>query len=64
MVDSSKETGILITLETNDGKSFKVPMAIVGMSKLLADAFEGRDEDDNDEDSLTLPLSKVASEEL
>jgi hypothetical protein len=64
MVDSSKETGPLITLETKDSKSFKVPMAICNMSKLLADAFEGRDEEDDDEDTLTVPLSKVASEEL
>jgi hypothetical protein len=44
-----------IFLLTNDGVKIKVPMAITNMSKLLFDAFEGK-EDDTEEEQLTVSL--------
>ena len=40
-----------------------MPFAITAMSKLLANAYEGR-EDEEDEDTLTVPLGKVNSKML
>ena len=53
----------LVTLETRDGVKVKVPMAITNMCKLLNDAFEGN-EGEEDEEALTTPVQRVDKEQL
>ena len=50
-----------IVIKTNDNQEVKVSMNIVGMSKVLADAFEGKE---NDEDNDPVTLNKVDSKNL
>jgi hypothetical protein len=51
-----------ITLVSNDNQKMKVSMRIMDMSQFLKDAFEGMEDDD--EDNLITELNKVDAEGL